>query len=94
MGEGYLPWMGVGVPTLDRGGVPTLDRRRGYLSWTGEGVPTLDERGGTYLGQGGYPGGGGTYPGQVMPRVGRFLQLPARFSSFKGECHAPMTFYF
>ena len=57
-GEGYLPWMREGVPTLDRGvsalnggeGVPTL--YAGYLSSIGyplanqdgerEGVPTLE----------------------------------------------------
>ena len=54
--EGYLPWMGAGVPTSNGGeGVPTLDGVRaltlhgggvpslgGYLPWSGEGVPTLD----------------------------------------------------
>ena len=51
-GRGFLPWMGVGVATLDGvEGVPTLDRGEGclpwtgeggYLPWMGEGVPTLD----------------------------------------------------
>ena len=39
-GEGYLPWMGEGVPTLD-GGVPTLDGE-GVPTLDGEGVPTLE----------------------------------------------------
>lgn len=30
-GDSYLPWMGEGVPNLERG----------YLPWMGEGVPTL-----------------------------------------------------
>ena len=48
----YLPWMKVGTPTLDGGGVPTLDRWEGYLPWTGGGIPTLDRGRGTYLGWG------------------------------------------
>ena len=64
VGEGYLPWMGgggvptldrwgrwigEGVPTLDREGVPTLDRGRRYLPWMGEGT-YLDWGRGNYLG--------------------------------------------
>ena len=77
--RGYLPWtggaaylgqegrgtylgLGEGAPTLDRG-VTTLDG--GYLPWTGGGGNYLELE------------GGGTYPGQVMPRVVRLLRLPA-----------------
>ena len=55
MGEGYLPWMGEEVPTLDRGGT-YLGMGEGYLPWDGGGVPTLNGGGvptldrGTYLG--------------------------------------------
>ena len=54
----YLPWMGAGVHTLNRGYLPLMGR--GYLPWIGEGVPTLD-RGREYLT---LMGGEGTYFGQ------------------------------
>ena len=41
--EGYLLWIGVGVPSLDGG-------RGTYLRWGGEEVPTLDGERGTYFG--------------------------------------------
>ena len=65
--EGYLPWMGEGVPTLDgEDGVPTLDGGRGYLPWM-EGMGYLPWTGRGYLpwmGRGYLPwmGGGGYLP--------------------------------
>ena len=67
LGWGDLPWTEEGIPTLDGGGIPTLNRGRGCLAWIGrgtylgwgvptldrgEGVPTLDGGRGTYLGSG------------------------------------------
>ena len=60
-GERYLPWMGEGIPTLDRGegtylgwgeGVPPFDRGGGVPTSDGERVPTLDGAGATYIGRG------------------------------------------
>ena len=42
-------YLGQGIPTLDRGGVPTLGTP--YPDLLGRGVPTLDGGGSTYLGQ-------------------------------------------
>ena len=60
MGEGYLPWMGEGVPTLDEregylpwmGGGIYLELEEGVPTLDGGGVPTLDGGGDTYLGWG------------------------------------------
>ena len=39
--EGYLPWMGEGVPTLDGmgGGIPTLEWRGGEGTYLGQVMP-------------------------------------------------------
>ena len=71
---GYLPWVGEGVPIMDR--------RRRYLPWIGRwyllwmgggGVPTFDG-GREYLP---WMAGGGTYLGPVMPWAVHLLRLSA-----------------
>ena len=66
-GGEVLPWNGV--PTLNGGGVPTMDRGTGYLPWMREGYLPWTGRGSTYLGIGDSR--------QVMQRAVRLLRLPA-----------------
>ena len=95
-GRGYLPWMGEGVPTLNRGGGTYLGQGEevhnlGYPSPH----PDLAGGRGTYLGQweGGptLEGGGGTYLGVITPpprvedRQTPVKTVPSRCTTYGGR---------
>ena len=89
-GRGYLPWMGEGVPTLDRIGGTYLEWERGYLPQIGEGVPDLDGEGVPILDGGRVSAldrGRGTYlgRGEGIPTLNRLCHRQYTSCSFPRE---------